>query len=142
LIFAGDKLVLNVAAAGLVRVAVTSEAGEALTGFDLADCDPIVPDSVREVVSWNGSSDVSGLAGKVVRLEFEMQDAKLYAFQFTWSGDFNNDGAVDYSDVGILSDDWLWSGEPGAVPADIDEDGSVNFDDFAMCALRWVENSR
>jgi hypothetical protein len=85
LVFEGQALVLNIAAAGSAKVALTNQAGTELLGFGLADCDPIQADSLEYEVSWNGSSDVSSLAGGVIRLRFEMQDTKLYAFQFTTS---------------------------------------------------------
>jgi hypothetical protein len=96
-VFDGNKLVLNVAAKGPVKVAILNVAGMEITGFNigltdapkkevrcysLAHCDPITSDSVRQVVTWQGSSDVGNLAGQTVRLRFEMQNAKLYAFQF------------------------------------------------------------
>jgi hypothetical protein len=34
------------------------------------------------VVTWKGKSSVKSLAGRSVRLKFEMQEAKLYAFEF------------------------------------------------------------
>ena len=67
---------------GFVRVAITNEAGTELPGFGLADCDRIEADSTGYEVAWGGSGDVSGLARKTVRLKFQMQDAKLYAFEF------------------------------------------------------------
>ena len=97
-VFEGDKLVLNVAAGGSVKVGITNLPGMEVTGFNIGltnppkipvtgfgigDCDPITTDSVRHVVTWKGDSDVGNLAGQVVRLRFEMQNAKLYAFQFT-----------------------------------------------------------
>ena len=97
LIFEGDKLVLNVAAKGSVKVAILNLPGmeisgfnvgltdapkKAVRGFGIADCDPIKADSVRHVVTWKGDPDVSNLAGQVVRLRFEIKNAKLYSFQF------------------------------------------------------------
>jgi hypothetical protein len=82
LIFGGNGLTLNVAAKGSARVALLDEAGKALPGFGLLDCDPIRVDSVRHVVTWKGRSDVTALAGKPVSLQFELANAKLYAFQF------------------------------------------------------------
>jgi hypothetical protein len=96
-VFEGRKLVLNVAARGPVRVAILNLPGKEISGynigltdapkkpvrgFGIADCDPIRADSVWHVVTWRGSSDVGNLAGQVVRLRFEMQDAKLFAFKF------------------------------------------------------------
>ncbi|HUW19631.1 MAG TPA: Calx-beta domain-containing protein, partial [Sedimentisphaerales bacterium] len=139
LVFEGEKLLLNIKASGYTRVAITNQAGTELPGFGLADCDTITTDSTSHEVTWSGDSHVSSLAGTVVRLKFEMQNAKLYAFQFTWLCDFDGDGAVDCPDLKVLSDNWLWSGAPGANLRDIKPDGTVNFGDFAHCALRWLE---
>jgi hypothetical protein len=101
LIFEGNKLTLNVAAKGTVKVAIlnlpgreisgynvglTSTSGKPVRDFGLGDCDPIRADSVRHVVTWKGSPDVGNLAGQMVRLRFEMQNAKLYAFEFSKAG--------------------------------------------------------
>ncbi len=108
LIFEGDKLTLNVDAKGGqvnpapagagVKVAIVALHGKEYTGYNVAltnplkkpvrgfgidDCDPIKTDSVRQVVTWKDSPDVGNLAGQVVRLRFEMKNAKLYSFQFT-----------------------------------------------------------
>lgn len=82
LLFQARKLTLNVAARGSMRVAILDEKGDELKGFTLADCDPIQADATSLVVSWRRNTDVSKLAGKVVRLKFEMQNTKLYAFKF------------------------------------------------------------
>ena len=96
-VFQGDKLILNVAAKGPVKVAIlnlpameitgynvglTNRPKRPVTGYGIDDCDPITADSVRHVVTWKGNADVGNLAGQVVRLRFEMQNAKLYAFEF------------------------------------------------------------
>lgn len=96
-VFQGNKLVLNVAAKGSVKVAIlnlpgmeitgynvglTNRPKRPVTGFGIDDCDPITGDSVRYVITWKGNADVGNLSGQVVRLRFEMQDAKLYAFGF------------------------------------------------------------
>jgi hypothetical protein len=96
-VFQGDKLVLNVAAQGSVKVGIMALHGKPYTGYNVAltnppkdrtrnygiiDCDAISTDSVRHVVTWKGDSEVGNLAGQVVRLRFEMQNAKLYSFQF------------------------------------------------------------
>ena len=97
-IFEGEKLTLNVdAGKGSVKVAILDLPGQEMTGYNIgltnppkkdvrnysiAHCETITSDSVRHVVNWRGSPDVASLAGKVVRLRFEMQNAKLYAFEF------------------------------------------------------------
>ncbi|HUW18421.1 MAG TPA: LamG-like jellyroll fold domain-containing protein [Sedimentisphaerales bacterium] len=97
LIFEGSKLTLNVAAKGMVKVALLNLPGMEISGYNVGltdapkkpvrgfgidDCDPIRTNSVRQVVAWKGDSDVGNLAGQMVRLRFEMQNAKLFAFQF------------------------------------------------------------
>jgi hypothetical protein len=83
LVFEGQRLVLNVSAKGSMRVGILDETGKPLPGFSLSDCDPIRADSVRQAVTWRGKSNVAALSGKPVRLQFEMQQTKLYALQFT-----------------------------------------------------------
>lgn len=73
---------LNVAAQGSMRVAILDEKGNELKGFGLADCDPVIGDATSYLVSWQKNTDVSKLAGKIVRLKFELQNTKLYAFKF------------------------------------------------------------
>ena len=99
-VFEGEKLTLNIdAGKGSVKVGILNlpgrqitaygitlsddqEAKTVVTGFRVGDCDLITADSVRHVVTWKGISDVGNLAGQVVRLRIEMQNAKLYAFKF------------------------------------------------------------
>jgi hypothetical protein len=49
-------------------------------------CDPIRTDSTRHEVTWNGEGDLSHLAGEVVRLWFELTEARLFALQFVPRG--------------------------------------------------------
>jgi len=81
--FEGNKLTLNVAAAGKLLVEIQDEKGSAIAGFSMADCDPIQTDSIRHVVSWKGNNNLTQLTGKSVRLKFQMQDARLFALQFS-----------------------------------------------------------
>ena len=81
LIYTGSQLTLNVQAVGQVRVALLDENGQALAGFDLNDCDPIQTDSTEVIATWNGQQDISTHAGQTVRIKFELQNAKLFAFE-------------------------------------------------------------
>ena len=82
--FKGSRLELNVntSAGGSVQVEILDGAGTSLTGFTRHDCDVIRVNSTAHTVTWKGSSDVSSLQEKVVKLRFQMRDSKLYAFQF------------------------------------------------------------
>jgi len=97
-VFKGNKLTLNVdASKGSVKVAILNLPGRELTGYNtgltdspkrdvrcysIEHCDSITTDSVRQVVTWKDDFDLGSLEGHVVRLRFEMQNAKLYAFEF------------------------------------------------------------
>jgi hypothetical protein len=82
LVFEGDQLQLNIAASGAARVALLDQTGKPFEGFSLDDCVPIRADDVRKTVSWKNGAEVGELAGKPVRVNFELRDAKLYAMQF------------------------------------------------------------
>jgi hypothetical protein len=80
--FDGEKLLLNIKATGWARVALSDQEGNELPGFALTDCDEIQADAINRQVTWHGSSDVSSWKGKPVRVRFQMQKSKLYAFEF------------------------------------------------------------
>jgi hypothetical protein len=84
MIFSGSHLTLNVDAGceGWLRAALLDANGNPLDGYSLADCDAIGGDFIGRTVSWNGRNDLSALAGTQIRMQIEMQNAKLYAFQF------------------------------------------------------------
>lgn len=84
LVFEGDELVLNVSTAirGGVRVELQNAEGEALPGFALDDCEPIIDDSVEHVVKWREGVDVGRYAGQPVRLRFVMSDSDLFSLRF------------------------------------------------------------
>lgn len=85
LTFSGRRLELNVdpGKAGIVRVGLLEASGAPITGFSLADCNPIHADSTAGKVSWQGrGDDVSALAGRPIQVVVELAGASLYALQF------------------------------------------------------------
>jgi hypothetical protein len=82
--FDGSRLRLNVntSASGEGRVALLDAAGKAIDGFAIDDCHFVNGDYPGAIVQWNKGADVSALAGKPIRLAFEMRGTKLYSFQF------------------------------------------------------------
>jgi len=82
--FDGDKLVVNFATGknGQVRVALTDSIGKTYPEFSMQQCRPLTGDQIEAVVEWTGDGDLSKLAGKPVRLHFELQNADLYSLQF------------------------------------------------------------
>jgi hypothetical protein len=84
LTFSGKALTLNFAtsAAGEIRVEIQDPSGQPLPGFAIDDCAPIFGDTIRRTVTWTNGGDLSGLAGRPVRLKFELRDADLYSLKF------------------------------------------------------------
>jgi hypothetical protein len=82
--FAGKRLALNVAtsAAGSVRVEIQSAEGRPLKGFALEECHVIYGDALDREVAWTSGADLGALAGKPVRLRFEVRDADVYSYKF------------------------------------------------------------
>ncbi len=87
--FTGDRLDLNfsTSAVGSIRVEIQDEHRQPVPGFAAADCVEVIGNEVDRTVRWKAaggkeSSDVSGLAGKVVRLRLVLKDADLYALKF------------------------------------------------------------
>ncbi|HEY8504768.1 MAG TPA: hypothetical protein VIL46_09310, partial [Gemmataceae bacterium] len=82
--FRGDKLVINFKTSekGLVRVELQGADGKPLPGFALADCGALNGDAIEQAVTWAGGGDVSKMAGKPVRLRFQLRDADVYSFRF------------------------------------------------------------
>jgi len=79
----GDTLCINGdASRGSIRVEVLDEGGSVIQPFSPAHCQPLDADSVRHVVDWGESGNLSKLKGRTVRLRFLMQNAELYSF---WS---------------------------------------------------------
>ena len=82
--FTGNRLSLNYAtsAAGSLRVEIQNAAGTSLPGYSLEDSDELFGDSIDQNAGWNGSTDVSSLAGQDVRLRFVLSDGDLFSLQF------------------------------------------------------------
>jgi hypothetical protein len=77
----GGTLRINAdARAGELTARVCDEFRRPLDGFDYADCRPFSGDSVSHEVAWNDRS-ADALKDRIVRLEFLLQDADLYAFR-------------------------------------------------------------
>ncbi|MEX0675659.1 MAG: hypothetical protein WD063_01200 [Pirellulales bacterium] len=84
LVFEGSRLAINysTSAGGGLRVELRGTDGKPIEGFALADCPEIVGDRIEHVVRWKGGGDLGQLAGRPVRLRFELKDADLYSLRF------------------------------------------------------------
>jgi hypothetical protein len=84
LTFTGKELEINysTAAVGEIRIAIQDENGKDIPGFSMLDCQEIVGNEMSRTVKWNGSSDLSKLVSKPVRLHIYLKDADLYSIRF------------------------------------------------------------
>jgi hypothetical protein len=86
LTFEGHRLNCNFAtsAGGSIKVEILDTEGKPVPGFSLADCTPLVGDSIEQSFTWpkSGPEALKSLNGKPVRLRFVMLEANLYAIRF------------------------------------------------------------
>lgn len=84
LTFEGSRLTLNMSssAAGGILVEIQDAAGVPIPGFTLADCPELNTDDLARTIAWKNGAGISSLAGKPVRLRFQMKDADLFALEF------------------------------------------------------------
>jgi hypothetical protein len=84
LIFDGEELEINyrTSAAGGVRIEIQDAAGKPITDYALNNCQEIIGDDVASVVAWKHGTNISQLAGRLIRLRFLLKDADLYSFKF------------------------------------------------------------
>lgn len=81
--FDGSGLFINADASnGALYAELLDENGDPIPGFAKTDCDVISSDSVKHGVSWNGSSDVSALAGREISLRIYAENSAVYSFRF------------------------------------------------------------
>ena len=82
--FTGNKLELNysTSAAGRIRVEILDESGTPLEGYGIDDCDDLIGDEISGYVSWRGSTDLSKISDRPVRVRFVMNDADIYSLRF------------------------------------------------------------
>jgi hypothetical protein len=77
----GGGLLLNAdAREGEVKVAVSGEKRQSISGFGFGDGEVFRGDSVSHEYKWAGRS-LDGLKGRVIRLEIEFRNADLYTFR-------------------------------------------------------------
>jgi hypothetical protein len=56
--------------------------GKEIPGLGLGDCEAVKGDSIRKTVRFKDDALLKSIAGRAVRVKFELRDAKLYAFKF------------------------------------------------------------
>lgn len=85
LTFQGKTLMLNyqTSEGGRIQVELQDDEGKPLSGYTLADCQPLSGDTIEGPVTWKSGSDLSALAGREVRLRLVIKQANVYAMRFS-----------------------------------------------------------
>ena len=84
LLFKGSRLEINysTSAAGSIRVAIQHADGKTAPGYSTQECVEIFGDEISRIVRWRKGAGLEPLAGKPIRLRFEMKEADLYSLRF------------------------------------------------------------
>ncbi len=84
LVFSGGKLAVNFVTreGGSVRVELQDADGRPIERFTLTDCTELRGDAIEQTVAWKAGADLGSLAGKPIRLRFELKNADLFSFRF------------------------------------------------------------
>ncbi len=84
LIVDGSELRINfsTSAVGSVRIELQDGDGRAIPDYGLDDMRPIYGDRVDQTVAWKNGKDLVQLAGRPLRLRFDLKDADVFAFRF------------------------------------------------------------
>ncbi len=81
LVWPGGPLIVNCdAGKGKLTVRVSDHLRKPIEGYNHTECETLKEDRVNHEVRWQGRS-LEALRGKVIRLEFLLHDADLYAFR-------------------------------------------------------------
>jgi hypothetical protein len=83
-VFEGGELVANFVTRGegYLRVEIQDERGRAVKGFGRDLCRELRGDEISKTVSWENSEDLRRLAGRPIRLLFELRQADLFSIRF------------------------------------------------------------
>jgi len=78
----GKQLSLNADCGkeGALRVQVLNARGEVFPGYSFEECVPVKGDGLKSRVRWKSKADLSALFAQTIHLEFEIQNASLFAF--------------------------------------------------------------
>lgn len=83
IVFDGKSLTVNAKANfyGSVVVEILDEQGQPVENYTAKDCIPMSLDSVSGAIAWKERSNLAELAGRPVKLRFQLKNARLYAYR-------------------------------------------------------------
>jgi len=82
--FTGEYLFVNASPGkGELRAELLDSEGKVLAGFGAADGTPVTGDSVRTPITWQNGRTLKSLAGRPVRIRFQLSAGALWSFWIT-----------------------------------------------------------
>jgi hypothetical protein len=80
-IFSGRFLFVNCDCPdGELKAEILDHRNSVIAGFSSDNCIPVTADSTCQMITWEGSKDLSALAGREVRFRFQITKGHLYSF--------------------------------------------------------------
>ena len=79
--FNGQHFFVNIdCPEGELKVEILDVNNQVIAPFSSINCKPVKGDKTLQIVTWQGSTDLSSLKGKPVKFRFELTNGKLYSF--------------------------------------------------------------
>ncbi len=104
-VFTGKHLFVNLEAPqGELLAQLVGMDGKPVAPFTFENCEPLTGDTVFGQIKWKDGSDLSALAGRALRFEFKLKNAKLYAFWVSRDESGRSDGYVAGGGPGFTCD--------------------------------------
>jgi len=79
---------------GQLRAELTDESGNPIAPFTLDNCEVLSANSTLAQVRWSAGDDLTALAGRPVRIRFQLTNGALYAFWVSRDRTGRSDGYV------------------------------------------------
>lgn len=115
-----------------LKEAALADAPPSGTFYD-PDGDGIAMESLGVHERWSNAIDRQYSCNLGTGNGIELRYVKLHHYP----GDLNSDDFVGVEDLVQLTEQWLWSGNSGAILEDMIEDGKVNLEEFKFLSEKW-----
>ncbi len=82
--FEGKELEINysTSAAGEIKIEFQDKNGNPLPGYTLDDCQLIIGNEIKRIVTWNNNPDIKNLMKQPIKMRIYLKDADLFSFKF------------------------------------------------------------
>ena len=78
--FEGSYFFVNANVKGSLKVELTDEKGEIISGFSKEDCKEYKGNSVKQKIEWKEYSNLNSLNGKIIKVRFYVTEGEIFSF--------------------------------------------------------------